>query len=151
MSDADGQCPVGALNNWERQVVSKELTRPDVRGWYRNPPRPAVDSLGVPYRDNMGNWRSMHPDFIFFNEINGRMVSSIVDPHGMHLEDSDVKLQGLATFAEEFGSDFHRIEAITEVNGKLFALDLTSEDIRAAVRTNTGSVQDLYERVGVTY
>lgn len=151
MSDEHGQCPVGALNKWERQVVSKELTRSDVRGWYRNPPRPAVDSIGVPYRDETGNWRSMHPDFVFFNEVQGRVVPSIVDPHGLHLEDSDVKLRGLVDFAEEFAGDYHRIEAITELNGKLFALDLKAEDVRAAVRTNSGPVKDLYERVGVEY
>ena len=43
----------------------------------------------------------MHPDFVFFNEVDGKMRPSIVDPHGHHLEDSLVKLQGLAKFAED--------------------------------------------------
>ena len=52
-----------------------ELARPNVRGWYRNPPRAAVDSLGIAYRDDDGNWRSMHPDFVFFNEVGGKIVA----------------------------------------------------------------------------
>lgn len=151
MSDAEGSCPIGALNDWEREVVTKELARPDASGWYRNPPRPSVDSVGVPYRGETGNWRSMHPDFIFFNEVNGRMVPSIVDPHGHHLEDSVVKLRGLADFAEEFGSEFHRIEAVSKVGGKMMALDLTLEAVRNSIRYNNESIPDLYERVGVDY
>jgi type III restriction enzyme len=33
--------------------VLAELKRPKVRGWYRNPSRAAVDSLGIAYRDNV--------------------------------------------------------------------------------------------------
>lgn len=65
MSDADGMCPIGSLNAWERQVAIRELSRPTSVAWYRNPPRLSVDSLGVAYRDDTGNWRSMHPDFVF--------------------------------------------------------------------------------------
>ena len=32
MSDADGMCPIGALNVWEREVVVKELSRPTQSG-----------------------------------------------------------------------------------------------------------------------
>ncbi len=69
MSDEDGKFPLTSLNSWEREVVLAELARPNVRGWYRNPSRAAVDSLGVAYRDDTtGNWRSMHPDLVFFHE-----------------------------------------------------------------------------------
>lgn len=72
MSDAAGNFPLTSLNNWEREVVLAELKRSDVRGWYRNPSRAAVDSLAVAQRDETtGNWRSMHPDLIFFHEIGG--------------------------------------------------------------------------------
>ena len=94
MSDEDGQFPLTSLNNWEREVVLAELARPNVRGWYRNPSRAAVDSLGIAYRDDdTGNWRSMHPDFVFFNEVGGKIVASIVDPHGHHLDDALMKLK----------------------------------------------------------
>ena len=113
MSDETAMFPLSSLNEWECEVVARGTRTKFVSAWYRNPPR-RVDSLGVAYRDTVGNWRSMHPDFIFFNEVGGEIVPSIVDPHGHHLEDSLVKLQALARFAEEFGSEFHRIEALAE-------------------------------------
>ncbi|MGH3570668.1 MAG: hypothetical protein ACRDUW_02380 [Pseudonocardiaceae bacterium] len=83
MSDEHGMFPIASLNEWERQVVVTELKRLDSVGWYRNPARAAVDSLGITYRDAVGNWRSMHPDFIFFNrrkesshQLSSRAVSS---------------------------------------------------------------------------
>lgn len=145
MSDADGMFPIGSLNDWEQQVVVTELKRPDSVAWYRNPARTAVDSLGVSYRDEKGDWRSMHPDFIFFNEIGGNVRASIVDPHGHHLEDSLVKLQGLARFAETYGEEFHRIEAITKIGSAMRVLDLQNPEVRAAVLRENRSVTALYD------
>ena len=136
MSGLDGMFPIGGLNDWERQVVETELARPGAAGWYRNPPRPAVDSLGVTYRDSAGNWRSMHPDFIFFHQIDGVMRASVVDPHGHHLEDSLVKLKGLARFAENYGSEFHRVGAVAKVGNAMRLL----ED-RKSTRLNSSHIQ----------
>jgi hypothetical protein len=145
MSDADGMFPIGNLNDWERAVVVAETGRTDCVGWYRNPARAAVDSLGVTYRDEVGNWRSMHPDFIFFNEINGAVRPSIVDPHGHHLEDSLVKLQGLARFAFEYGSEFHRLESLTKIGSVMKVLDFQSATVCEAVLHAKGAVLPLYE------
>ncbi len=102
MSDEEGQFPLTSLNSWERQIVHAELARPNVRAWYRNPSRAAVDSLGIAYRDDTtANWRSMHPDFVFFHEVGGQIVASIVDPHGHHLDDAAMKLRALASFARD--------------------------------------------------
>ena len=122
--DEGGQFPLTSLNNWEREVVLAELARPNVRGWYRNPSRAAVDSLGIAYRDDTGNWRSMHPDFVFFHEVGGRVVASILDPHGHH--DALMKLKALARFAGTYGEAFHRIEALTEVDGRMKVIDARS-------------------------
>ncbi|MCL1801783.1 MAG: hypothetical protein FWG25_10560, partial [Promicromonosporaceae bacterium] len=95
MSDVLGDYPIGTLNKWERQVLAKELDRKDqcgkpaVFGWYRNPSRPAVDALGVAYRDEAtGNWRSMQPDFLMFEEVDGEVLPSIIDPHSDHWDNS---------------------------------------------------------------
>ncbi len=145
MSDQDGMCPIGTLNAWERRVVEWELARADCVGWYRNPPRQSVDSVGVPYRDAVGNWRSMHPDFIFFNEVNGVVRPSIVDPHGHHLEDALLKLQALASFAAEYGDEFHRILAMSEVGGRMRSLDLKVPTVREAILAGEESPVELYE------
>lgn len=147
MSDADGLFPISSLGGWEYAVVKAELERDDCVGWYRNPPRAAVDALGVTYRDAFGNWRSLFPDFLFFHEIEGEVKASIVDPHGHHLDDALVKLRGLAEFAREYGHHFHRIDAIS--NGSsgpaLRALDLKNPTIQNAILDGPGMVVDFYD------
>ena len=149
MSNAAGEFPITGLNPWEVAVLDAELDRPSIVGWYRNPPRQASDSLGISYRDDVkGDLHSMHPDFIFFNEVGGKVRPSIVDPHGHHLEDALTKLRALATFAEKHGEAFHRIEAITQIGGTMRLLDMQDADIRAAVYAEVkhgGSADDLYE------
>ena len=125
MSDENGDAPITKLNEWEGEVVKHEIGRDGALAWYRNPPRQTADSLGIAYRDETtGNWRSMHPDFVFFHEVDGEAMASIVDPHGHHLDDSLVKLQALAEFAEEHGVSFHRIEALSKVGDVMKKLDL---------------------------
>lgn len=145
MSDPDGDYPIGSLNTWEREIVELELKRLDSVGWYRNPSHNGVDSVTVAYRDPIGDWRSMHPDFVFFNRVGDVVRPSIVDPHGQHLEDSLVKLQGLANFAERYGDVFHRIEATLKDGAKWRVLDLKRADVRSAVAGHTGAVLELYQ------
>jgi len=139
MSDENGQFPLTSLNSWEREIVLAELARPNIRGWYRNPSRAAVDSLGIAYRDDStGNWRSMHPDCVFFHEIQGKVVASILDPHGYHLDDALMKLKALAAFAATYGDAFHRIEALAAVDGRMKVIDMKTYGQRAvAVREET--------------
>lgn len=145
MSDDDGHFPLTGLNEWERKVVLAELRRPNSRGWYRNPSRAAFDSLGIAYRDPAGNWRSMHPDFVFFNEIDGEVAASIVDPHGHHLDDAAVKLKALAEFAEHFGDRFHRIEALAAIPSGMRVLDMKIRAIREAVLAGRKSPIEFYK------
>jgi type III restriction enzyme len=152
MSDEGGRFPLTSLNKWESEIVLAELERPNVRGWYRNPARAAVDSLGIAYRDDAtANWRSMHPDFVFFHEVGGKIVASIVDPHGLHLEDALMKLQALATFARTYGDAFHRIEALAEVDGRMKVLDMKTEAVRDALMVAKQSPADLYRSSAVDY
>jgi hypothetical protein len=151
MSDENGEFPLSSLNEWEREVVSAELARPDVRGWYRNPSRQAVDSLGIAYNDKAG-WRSMHPDFVFFHEVQGAIRASIVDPHGHHLDDAKIKLQALAAFANAYGQAFHRIEAVSQVNGVLRAIDMQISENRNAILRGDAPPIELYKPpIGVEY
>lgn len=145
MSDAHGMFPIGALNPWEREVVDKELARDNSVAWYRNPSTRAVDSLGVTYRDELGNWRSMHPDFVFFNEVHGEVRASIVDPHGHHLEDSLVKLGGLANFAAQYGNEFDRVWAVSKISASIRVLDLKVPAVRDAILAGKKSPMALYE------
>ena len=146
MSDEDGQFPLTSLNNWEREVVLAELARPNVRGWYRNPSRAAVDSLGIAYRDDAtGNWRSMHPDFVFFHEVGGKIVASIVDPHGHHLDDALMKLKALgARSPRSTATRSTASRRSTEVDGRMKVIDMKIEAVREAVLVAKQNAVDIY-------
>ncbi len=133
LADEEGNYPVGALNEWEIAVLDKEMGRLSAVAWYRNPSRASQESLGIAYGDGEGTWRTMRPDFLFFSERDGKTAVSIVDPHSHHLADALPKLKGLAQFAAEFGGEFHRIEAISQLDGQTKALDMQSPAVRAAV------------------
>ncbi|REJ08749.1 type III restriction endonuclease subunit R [Microbacterium bovistercoris] len=146
MSDEDGWFPLSSLNGWEQAVAKREVARTDCIAWYRNPSVSRPDALGIPYRDGIGNWRTLHPDFLIFSEVNGEIRPSIVDPHGTHLDDSLVKLRGLADFAEAYGDAFHRIDSLgtTGASGELRVLDMLDPAVRDAVRQAKGAAGDLY-------
>jgi type III restriction enzyme len=143
MSDEDGNFPIGTLNQWEIDVLDKEMARTGFRAWYRNPSRPSEDALAVAYEDGQGHWRRMCPDFVFLHGDDDDIKVSIVDPHGIHLSDALGKLRGLAAFAEEFRDDFHRIEAIAQIEGTLRVLDLTDEAVRSEA-ANATDARTLY-------
>jgi hypothetical protein len=144
LSDASGNYPIGGLNDWETKVLDHEMSQPGFLAWYRNPSTPSKDSLAVSYVDAHGRWRSMRPDFVFFSAIgDGAVKPSIVDPHGVYLSDALPKLKGLADFAEEFGGEFHRIEAVAKVGDELRVLDLLRESTRQAIREGD-SAEPLY-------
>lgn len=136
MSDANGNFPIGSLNQWETEVLDREMSRSGFKAWYRNPSRPAGDALSISYRDARSRWRRMCPDFLFFHADDQQIKVSIVDPHSHHLADSIFKLRGLAKFAATHGSLFHRIESVARVeDGTLRVLDLTNATVREAVDT----------------
>lgn len=86
----------------------------------------------------------MHPDFVFFHEVKGEVRASIIDPHGHHLDDADVKLKALASFAVQHGQAFHRVEALSMVGGKMKVLDLKIDDVQKAVAKSGRPAADLY-------
>ena len=135
MAAEDETYPID-LNDWEHKVVDAEAKQPGFKGWYRNPSRTAKESLAVAYRDTSGDWKALRPDFIFFSTAHdGSVVVDLVDPHGHHLSDALPKLKGLANFAEQFETDFRRIESVAETGGKLRVLDITRENVRNAIRS----------------
>ena len=134
MADADGNFPIGSLNQWETAVLDKEMGRPGFQAWYRNPPRPSGDALAIAYQNSQGHWSRMCPDFLFFHGDSEQIRVSIVDPHGHHLADALPKLRGLAKFAATHGESFHRIESVARMkDSTLRVLDLTDPDIRETI------------------
>ena len=148
MSDGDGNFPIGSLNQWEIEVLDKEISRSGFQAWYRNPSRPSGDALAITYQNAQGHWCRMCPDFIFFHGDSKNMKVSIVDPHGYHLADALPKLRGLAEFAATHGESFHRIESVARMkDGTLRVLDLTKPSIREAI-AKADDTEALYLGVG---
>jgi hypothetical protein len=128
------------LNEWEQTVLKAESQRPGFRFWYRNPPRPSQDSLGVAYTDG-DDTKMMRPDFIFFSEVDGEIVADVVDPHGTQLANALPMLNGLANYAELHERSYRRVLAVAESGGKLRALDMTSREVRDAVHGASNAAQ----------
>jgi hypothetical protein len=134
LCDGEGQFP-DELNRLETKVQTAEMQREGRIGWYRNPSSTRQDSLGIAY-DYAGDTLIMRPDFLFFSlDGSGGIVADIVDPHGDFLADGASKLRGLADYAEKHGANFGRIEAVAEVDGTVFALDLKAQHVRDMVRS----------------
>ncbi len=151
MAQDNGEFPVATLNEWEIEVLDKEMARADFLGWYRNPSRPSDDALAVAWQDGAGNWRRMCPDFVFFHGDDDGVKVSIVDPHGHHLADALPKLRGLADYTEKFGDELHRIEGIAKINGVLRVLDVTDEKVRQAIREADDAEKLYLSTAGASY
>lgn len=149
LSDAEGMFPVGKLNPDEIEVLDTEMARHGALDWYRNPTG-GRDSMSIAYRDSHGDWRTLRPDFLFFSDSDDGVRASIVDPHGHWLPDAAWKLHGMARFAEVYGDRFHRIEAISRIDGKLRVLDFKHADVRAKV-LNESDARFAYDRAAVAY
>ena len=143
LSDDKGGFPIVYGSGWERHVIATELKRAGVVGWYRNPGRSGADSLGIGYVDGE-EARIMRPDFIFFvKEAEGSIAADLVDPHDHSKADALPKLRGLARYAEKNGTHYRRIEAVAEVDGAFRALDVTRQEVRAAINA-AGSAKAAY-------
>lgn len=149
LSDDDGMFPVGKLNPDEVEVLDTEIQRGDLLAWYRNPTG-GRDSMSIAYQDGNGAWRTLRPDFLFFVASSDGVQANIVDPHGSWLPDALPKLRGLARFAELYADRFHRIEAISRIDGKLRVLDLTLPEVRATV-LDANDADSVYRGVSEEY
>ncbi|WLS08460.1 DEAD/DEAH box helicase family protein [Shinella sumterensis] len=143
LCDEHGMFPED-FNSWEGEVVKSELARAGAIAWYRNPSRASQDSLGIIYEDG-GEPRIVRPDFVFFvQQDDGTVVADIVDPHGIQFGDAMPKLKGLAQYAERFGDQYRRIEAVAKIGDKFRVLDLKEAATRASVSAAT-TIKALYE------
>lgn len=138
------------LNEWEDAVVMHELQDPKVRAWFRNPPGGLADkSLAIEFRVDGGR-RTLHPDFVFFEDANGEIVRSIVDPHGIHQADALPRLKGYARYVEDFGEDWNRIWCVSDYEGKAMYLDMKDPDVLQTVST-AADAYECYRKHGLTY
>ncbi len=102
-----------------------------------------VDSLGIAYRDDERQLALDAPRLRVLSRRARRDRASIVDPHGHHLDDAKLKLKALASFAERYGDEFHRIDAVDKIGNDLRVLNMKRADVRAVVLSGRDSAEQL--------
>lgn len=123
-----GRFPVKHRSSWEREVLESELDFGTLVGWYRNPSN-GKNALSVSYQhgDEEG---LLHPDFLFFHEIDGDgLVLDVVDPHMHSSADTGPKWAGLARWAATKPQGVRRVVAVIKVGEVLRSLDLRREGL----------------------
>lgn len=141
-SDDDGWTYL-KLNDLEKKVVYTELSRKLNVAWYRNQSRNLNASLAIPYKLG-GEWENMYPDFIFFQRTNdGKIVRTIVDPHGDWLGDSVAKLKGYVAYLKDHPNMFGSVLAVADEKVgkeiKYLYLDLMNTEVQNAIDDFSGS------------
>lgn len=153
-SDANGDFPMAATG-WEKDVIAKELAQPGLLGWYRNPSSGA-GGLSVSYVEG-GVDKSMFPDFLFFYQVDGKIVVDIVDPHNHSLGDTPGKWAALSRFARENPGVFRRVSAVIKNKaGVLKSLELSGRantvlEDKIAVASGGEDIAVLFEAYGGNY
>lgn len=153
-SDVNGNFPMAATG-WEREVIEKELHQPGLIGWYRNPSSGAA-GLSVSYTEGAVD-KSLYPDFLFFYQVDGKVVVDIVDPHNHSLGDTPGKWAALSRFARQNPGKFRRVTAvIRNKDGVLKGLDLAGRAttiVEDRIRASSGGedIAAIFEEFGGTY
>ena len=131
----------------EDSVVMHELKR--VVCWYRNPVGASTNhSLRINY--SFEGAKTLHPDFIFFEKVNGKIMPAVVDPHGLHLADMLPKLKGVVRYIEEFGDTYSRYWVVSDYKEQATYLDLKDPKTREVIMS-AADAYECFERCGQKY
>ena len=148
LSDGDGLYRTELLS-WEEHVLRTELAAGAV-AWYRNPST-GRHSLQIPYITAEGI-KGLAPDFVFVDEVAGRLVASLVDPHGTQFQDAVDKLKGLSEYTASHATDYHRVQSIALVDDDYLMLNHKDPEIRAAITSFAGTdSRELFRAHGTKY
>lgn len=134
----------------EDAVVMHELKNPNLICWYRNPVGKSTgQSLRIAYR--LGDDRkTLHPDFIFFEKMNGEEMPAVVDPHGIHLADTLPKLKGIAKYVEDFGDSFSRYWFVSDYKNQAMYLDMKDPEVRNVIASASDAFE-CFDKCGKKY
>lgn len=148
LSDAEGLYRTELLG-WEEHVLRTELDAGAV-AWYRNPST-GRHSLQIPYTTADGI-NGLAPDFVFVDQVAGRLVASLVDPHGTHFADAVDKLKGLAAYAANHTDAYHRIQSVALVDEHYVLLNHQDPQVRDAITAFEGTdSRELFRAHGTRY
>ena len=133
------------LNQLERRVIEAEIAADDVSGWLRNVDRQRW-AVAIP----VGGESLMYPDFLVIRRDGEHLVADLLDPHGAGLADSVNKAKALASYAEDHGALFGRMQLIDDDGGTLRRLDLLDRNVRLAINraVDAGQLRDVFKDHG---
>lgn len=138
--------------SWERGVLERELERPTLVCWYRNPSSGRA-ALAIAYRYGEEH-RLMHPDFLFVHDDGGDLVVDIVDPH-FHTDSATAqKWAALARYAQANADVVrHAAAVIEDATGVLRGLDLGADGIAEIIEAagDGGLVAQVFAERGFDY
>jgi type III restriction enzyme len=138
----------------ERKVLETEMAEASFVAWYRNPTG-GERALSIPYVDSGdGRWAKLFPDFIFFHQVGSDVQASIIDPHGIQLEDWADKLRGYVNYADAHAAQFRSIWPLTQIDGKALFLPVHDSGTRDKVRVALDggqSVEAIFREHGIEY
>ncbi|MBR3160767.1 MAG: DEAD/DEAH box helicase family protein [Atopobiaceae bacterium] len=114
--DDDGLYPLD-LNDLERHVICREMTRPNAIAFYRNPDRGGSSSaFTLSYSDAKSRRAACHPDFLFFmRDATGTVHPAIVDGHGAWIGDALAKLRGYVRYLREHPDVFAQVLSVSDL------------------------------------
>ncbi len=148
---AAGRFPM-TVTSWERGVLERELARPSLVTWYRNPSSGRA-ALAIPYRYG-DEFRLMHPDFLFVHHDGDDLVVDIVDPH-FHTDSATAqKWAALARYAREHSARVRHVTAVIEdAAGSLRGLDLSADGVAEAIESagDGGLIAQVFAQRGFNY
>lgn len=141
--------PTKKLNGWEQAILDEERKRPGFLGWFRNPEQ-GDDRVAIPYKDGSGTWRIKSPDFLVFDKESGAVVCSLMEPHNISDTNSWCIAKGMAEFAEDYATDFARIDLTIQDAEKIKRLELAKPSWRKKVQavTSNDALKAVFAQIG---
>ena len=146
-SDDNGNLHIDLVSksSWEKPSI--EHATKGNKKWLRIKPH-AEYSPSIPYKMHDG-WHLMFPDFCVFDEVDGKTVIDIVDPHNAGLPESVAKAKALKKYAQE--NDKVRNASIIHItdDDKLRELELVGLDDKVLEKVKTSDdLIALYKKSG---
>jgi type III restriction enzyme len=146
-----GRFPFAPASSWEARVLTTELERDDVVGWYRNPTG-GPHAIAVPWGEP-GSQRMLYPDFVIFTDRDGEVSVSLIDPHQPNQGDTIQKWLALGEYAEKNTSRLDRVWAVIDEKGSddLLFLDLKTQTARDALAQAAAGSGEPEQRVRAAF
>ena len=116
MSDGDGNFPIDPLNQWEIEVLDKEMGHSGFQAVVSKPSAPVRRCPRDRLQNTQGHWRRMCPDFLFFHGDSENMGHPLSTPTATTSPTGFPSCGAWLSSPPATGESFHRIESVARMN-----------------------------------